>query len=164
MGHRGRIVNLHNVFGLVLASFFLLGNATAFAQVDDQVSDQADVWAQVERQWNAAEKNDVKWIDSMLTEDFSGWNKSSPAPRNKASTRMWTRFDNEISQMVAHELYPLSIVVNDNVAIAHYLYSSASKQKGKDGKVETENGRYTDILVRTDDGWKFIAWSGGSDD
>jgi len=164
MGHQGRIVNLHNVFRLVLASIFLLGIATASAQVDDQVSDQADVWSQIERQWNAAEKNDVKWIDSMLTEDFSGWGKSSPAPRNKASTRMWTRFDNEISQMVAHELYPLSIVVNDNVAIAHYLYSSATRQKGKDGKIETENGRYTDILVRTDDGWKFIAWSGGSDD
>lgn len=157
-------MNLHNMLRLVISGIFLLGSATVFAQLDEQVSDQADVWAQIEQQWNSVEKNDSKWIDSMLTEDFSGWGRGSPAPRNKASTKMWTRFNNEISQMVAHELYPLSIVVHDNVAVAHYLYSSATKQKTKDGKIETTNGRYTDILVRTADGWKFIAWSGGSDD
>jgi len=26
------------------------------------------------------------------------------------------------------------------------------------------NGRYTDILVRKEDGWKFIAWHGGDDE
>ena len=67
-------------------------------------------------------------------------------------------------QRNAHELYPLSIVVHEDVAIAHYLFTSATEDKNKDGKIETANGRYTDILVRTDDGWKFIAWSGGSDD
>ena len=24
--------------------------------------------------------------------------------------------------------------------------------------------RYTDVLVRTEDGWKFLAWHGGDDD
>lgn len=154
----------HNLMRLMVPGIFLLCFSSAFAQSDDQVSDQADVWALVELQWNALEKGDSKWTDKLLTEDFSGWGKDSPAPRNKASTRMWTRFNNELSQMVAHELYPLSIVVHNDVAVAHYLYTSATKQKGKDGKTETDNGRYTDVLVRTDDGWKFIAWSGGRDD
>ena len=157
-------MKLHNVLRLILPGVFLLSFASVFAQTNDQVDDQADVWAQVESQWNAVENKDNKWIDKMLVDDFSGWGNESPAPRNKASTKMWTRFNNEISQMVAHELYPLSIVVHDDVAIAHYMYSSATKQKSKDGKVETTNGRYTDVLVRTDDGWKFIAWSGGGDD
>ena len=55
-----------------------------------------------------------------------------------------------------------AIIVNGDVGIVHYLYSSASKDA--DGKVETSNGRYTDILLRTDDGWKFIAWHGGDDE
>ena len=64
--------------------------------------------------------------------------------------------------MVAHELYPLAIVVDGDVAIAHYLYTSA--YQNKDDEVEMNNGRYTDILVRTAEGWKFIAWHGGNDE
>ena len=153
-----------NVIKLAFASVLLFVVGTAFAQTDAQVSDQADVWAQVERQWNSVEKKDAKWIDRLLTDDFSGWGNSSPAPRGKASTKMWTRFNEQVSEMVAHELYPLSIVVHQDVAVSHYMYSSANKAKTKEGKIETTNGRYTDILVRTADGWKFLAWSGGDDD
>jgi ketosteroid isomerase-like protein len=77
---------------------------------------------------------------------------------------MWNKFDLESSaeKMLRHELYPLSIVVHDDVAVAHYLYTSASELK--DGSIKMSNGRYTDILVRTEDGWKFLSWHGGADD
>lgn len=153
-----------NTIRIALTSLLVLAIGTTWAEADDKANDQADVWAQVERQWNSVEKKESKWIDEMLTDDFSGWGKGAPAPRGKASTRMWTRFNQEVSEMVAHELYPLSIVVHDDVAIAHYMYTSASKKKTRDGETKTTNGRYTDILVRTDDGWKFIAWAGGDDD
>ena len=148
------------ISALLLVSFLL--TATASAQDAAEVDDQADVWTTVERQWNAQEKGDRKWVDELLTEDFTGWGKESPAPRGKASTKMWNRFAAQISEMVAHELYPLRITVNGDVAIAHYLYTSAVKDK--DGDIETNNGRYTDVLVRTADGWQFIAWHGGQDD
>jgi ketosteroid isomerase-like protein len=150
----------------LLAIVILVGVGTANAQTpsDNQVEDQADVWALVEQQWTAEERGDDKWLDKLLTEDFSGWGNGSPAPQNKTSTKMWNRFNERISQMVAHELYPLSIVVHGDVAVAHYLYTSANEQKKKDGGIKTVNGRYTDILVRTDEGWKFLAWSGGEDD
>jgi ketosteroid isomerase-like protein len=63
---------------------------------------------------------------------------------------------------VAHELYPLAIVVHGDVAVAHYLYTSAFKRR--DGDVEVNNGRYSDVLVRTPDGWKFLSWHGGDSD
>ena len=67
-----------------------------------------------------------------------------------------------ISKMLEHELYFQNIVIEGDVAVAHYFYTSAYEDK--DDEVEVSNGRYTDILVRTEDGWKFIAWHGGDDE
>ena len=131
-------------------------------QAQEATDDSADVWSAVEAQWDADEKGDKNWVDRLLTDDFVGWSKNSPAPRNKSSTKMWDRFDEQRRKMVAHELYPLSIVVHGDVAVAHYLYTSANEDK--DGAIESDNGRYTDILVRGEDGWKFLAWHGGDDE
>lgn len=122
----------------------------------------ADVWSVVEGQWNAEEAGDKKWPERLLADNFSGWQKSSPAPRGKGSTIYWNRFTERQGKTVAHELYPLSIVVNGDVAVVHYLYTNAFEDKDK--KIELTNGRFTDILVRTDDGWRFLAWHGGADD
>jgi hypothetical protein len=144
---------------LAIAALFLAFLGTAVAQ--DARDDATDVWIAVEAQWEADENGDDEWIDNMLADGFYGWNKNSPAPRSKSSTKMWDRFADEQGRTVAHELYPLEIVIRENTAVVHYLYSSAFRDK--EGKVKTDNGRYTDILVRTDEGWKFIGWHGGDD-
>ena len=150
-------------FLLVLVGTVCLANLSwAQDSIQAAADDRADVWTTVEAQWNAQEKGDGKWPDTYLAEDFSGWDTSSPAPRSKSSTKMWNRFNEKVSEMLAHELYPLSIVVTGDTGVAHYLYSSASKDN--EGKIKTVNGRYTDVLIRTADGWKFIAWHGGDDD
>ncbi len=146
---------------LVLSSIAILIATTGIAFAEEATDDHANVWAVIEEQWNAVEKGDKKWAERLLTNNFMGWGKTSPAPRSKSSTEMWYRFDLDQSQAVAHELYPLSIVVDGDVAVAHYLYTVAVKHKS--GDVETSNGRYTDVLTRTDNGWKFLAWHGGDD-
>ena len=150
---------LRNTPKLLLTSVFLLSFASAFSQ--EPADDSIDVWSVIEQEWNADEDGDRDWPDRLLTEDFSGWGYDSPAPRSKTSTKMWDRFSEQLGKMVAHELYPLSIVVHNDVAVAHYLYSSAFKSK--DGEIEVSNGRYTDVLVRTDEGWRFLTWHGGDD-
>ena len=156
------------VVGVGLLSFALLQaqeaseDAIEILPVQEPSDHAADVWSTVEAVWDADEKGDKRWIDRMLTEDFVGWGKDSPAPRDKSSTKMWDRFDDEQGKSIAHELYPLSIVVHGDVAIVHYLYTNAYEDK--DGEVEISNGRYTDILVLGVDGWRFIAWHGGDDD
>jgi hypothetical protein len=152
-------MNIREVFKLVLTSVLLLSFASVLAQ--DSANDSADVWSVIEEQWNSDEKGDKRWPDRILTDDFAGWRIESPAPRSKSSIKMWNRFSDQLDQMVAHELYPLSIIVHDNVAVAHYLYSSA--KQSKDGDIKMSNGRFTDVLVRTDDGWKFLTWHGGAD-
>ena len=143
------------LIGVSLFSFGLL-------QAQEASDDTADVWSAVEAAWEADEKDDKRWVDQMLTDDFAGWSKTSPAPRSKSSTQMWDRFAEQQGKSVAHELYPLSIIVHGDIAVAHYLYTNAYKDK--EGEVEISNGRYSDILVRSEDGWKFIAWHGGDDE
>ena len=143
-----------------IAAILLL--LSGFAVAQDTAGDQAAVWAVVEKQWNAVEAGDKKWMDELLDEDFTGWPKNSPAPRNKPSTKMWNRFSESQGKVVAHELYPLAIVVHGDIAVAHYLYTSA--YRNKDDEVEMNNGRYSDVLARTDDGWKFLTWHGGDDE
>ncbi len=136
----------------------ILASTPLFAQ--GSADDQAAVWAAVETLWTAEENGDTDWVDSMLSADFMGWPNQSPAPRSKASTRMWARFNANQAKGLTHELYPLSIVVHGDVAIVHYLYTSAMQNRDK--SVEMENGRYTDVLVRDGGAWKFLSWHGGS--
>ena len=153
-------MNKASTLSLSILVAMLLSCGFAFGQ--DEPNEHADVWAVVEAQWHADEKGDKKWIDRLLVDDFFGWSKASPAPRSKASTKMWDRFNDTQGRDLAPELYPLSIIVHGDTAVAHYLYSLAYEDK--DGKVEVSNGRYSDVLIRTEDGWKFLAWHGGKDD
>lgn len=133
-------------------------SAVAQSATDDYVA----VWSVIEEQWEASQRGDRRWVERFLSADFIGWSKNSPAPRDKASTRMWNEFDTKQSKGLEHELYPLSTVIHGDMAVAHYLYANATENS--DGETEVANGRYTDILVRADGEWKFIAWHGGDDD
>ncbi len=150
--------------GVVLTGILLLASGYVFAQesLPDEADDHAAVWAAVERIWAAAERGDDDWVDTMLSADFVGWPNNSPAPRSRGSVRMWNSFDQEQSDAVRHELYPLSIVVHGDMAVVHYLYTNAVQTRNK--KINVTNGRYTDVLVRDDGAWKFISWHGGDDD
>ena len=148
--------------GLYVLAATALGLLSGSAIAQDAKDDAADVWATIEGEWNAAEKRDDDALDEYLADKFMGWGKESPAPRSKASTRMWNEFNDSQGRTLKHELYPLSIVVHEDVAVAHYLYTVATEDS--DDEVEVSNGRYTDVLIRTDDGWKFLAWHGGDDD
>lgn len=123
--------------------------------------DYVEVWSVIEQQWEATQRGDRRWVEQLLSANFKGWPKNSPAPRDMASTRMWNDFGAKQSKGLAHELYPLATVIHGNTAVAHYLYTNA--RENKDGETEVVNGRYTDVLVRVDGQWKFIAWHGGDD-
>lgn len=143
----------------LFALLMVVGTASAQQQV---ASDQAAVWSVIEDQWERNERGDTKWIEELLNADFVGWPNEAPAPRSKSSTRMWTDLSGKTTESLEHELYPLSIVVHGDMAIAHYLYTNATRDK-KGGEVRTSNGRYTDILVRDEGVWRFISWHGGDD-
>ncbi len=150
-------MNLRTILGLMFIGALLLPAASA----QDTSDDEASVLLTIERVWDADQKGDQDAVDELLVDKFMGWSKDSPAPRSKNSTSAWARFAEQMGRIVRYELYPLAITVEGDVAVAHYLYSVAFKPKG--GDIEMGNGRYTDVLIRTEDGWKFIAWHGGDD-
>ncbi|MEX0976445.1 MAG: nuclear transport factor 2 family protein [Woeseia sp.] len=143
---------------LIVLCLLIVSAARSQETGDDQVA----VWAVIEKQWAAENQDDSEWIDELLTADFVGWPYDSPAPRSRASTRMWNEVAQSQWENRAHELYPLSIVVRGDTAIAHYLFSNAGENA--DGKIVTRNGRFTDVLVRVDREWKFLSWHGGDND
>jgi len=147
-------------FRTILMVLALAVSRNAIAQ--GSVDDQAAVWQAVETIWEAGENGDQEWVEKMLSADFMGWPKHSPAPRSKASVRLWNKFDTEQSSGLTHELYPLSIVVHGDMAVVHYLYTNAARTRDK--KTTVSNGRYSDVLIRDDGAWKFISWHGGADD
>ena len=154
-------MNVSDKLRLALSTLlFVFVSGTAVAQ--DKADDEADVILTIEEQWDAEQKGNKNWIDERLVREFSGWPKAAPAPRSKSSTKKWDRFSDSQGETIEHELYFQNIIVRGDVAVAHYFYTSAYQDS--DGKVEVSNGRYTDVLVRTEDGWKFIAWHGGEDD
>jgi len=154
-------MNVSDKLRLALSTLlFVFVSGTAVAQ--DKADDEADVILTIEEQWDAEQKGNKNWIDERLVREFSGWPKAAPAPRSKSSTKKWDRFSDSQGETIEHELYFQNIIVRGDVAVAHYFYTSAYQDS--DGKVEVSNGRYTDVLVRTEDGWKFIAWHGGDDE
>jgi len=145
---------------LAVAIIFLSLSGVATAQ--NSADDEADVILLIEEQWEAQQDGDDNWTDEMLVDSFSSWPTQAPAPRSKSSTQLWNRFADSQGRMIEHELYFQNIVVHGDVAVAHYFYTSA--YENNDQEVKVTNGRYTDVLVRTEGGWKFLAWHGGDDD
>ena len=92
----------------VLLFTCLFGLRSAYAQS----SDDSAVWSVIESAWQAERRGDTNWIEDALAADFVGWSNSSPAPRDKGSTRLWNKFTTKQVDMLEHELYPLSIIVH----------------------------------------------------
>lgn len=171
-------MTLRNKIGITLLGTFLFAPGASMAQepemqqeaeattgtavVEQQAADDyVEVWSVIEEQWDAAQRGDKRWVEQLLSADFIGWPNNSPAPRDRASTRLWNEFETKQFEGLTHELYPLSTVIHGDTAIAHYLYTNATENN--DGETKVVNGRYTDILVRVDGDWKFISWHGGAD-
>jgi hypothetical protein len=133
----------------------------AAANAQDWSPEQTEVWDTVVAQWAATRAKDHTWPERTLHPSFLGWTDTYPMPRDKEGVKAWERYDSEGSQVHAQELNPVGIVVEGSTAVVHYYYSTAAEDR--DGKHKTTHGRYTDVLVKHEGKWLFIAWHGGDD-
>ncbi|MBT6330019.1 MAG: nuclear transport factor 2 family protein [Kordiimonadaceae bacterium] len=138
---------------------FLLSSITVNAQ--GWSDDQKAAWGTIETWWEVSQKKDSDETNALLADDFAGWDNNMPMPQNKSSLTSWFRFNGQYSTQLKYQIYPLKVTVHGDMAVAHYYYQASVEDK--EGKRTNEKGRWTDTLVRDGNGWKFIAWQGGTD-
>ena len=144
-----------SLLSLALAAFAGIAAAQTWSP------DQQEIWRFEEQQWKMAAEKDLTWIDKMVHANVSYWDTEQPAPQNKASLLRWGRYTNANTTVLEQELFPISVTITGNIAVAQYRYSIARENYKKDRATAT--GRYTDILVKEGGRWLFLAWAGGDD-
>ena len=141
---------------LILA-FSFIGAATA----QSWNAEQKEIWDLEELQWKMAAAEDMSWIDTMVHPNLRYWETGDPMPRGKDSLRRWGKYAAENSTVLEQELFPISITLTGNVAVVQYNYQIARENHKKEREMVT--GNYTDVLVKENGRWMFIAWAGGTD-
>jgi Domain of unknown function (DUF4440) len=132
-----------------------------FAPAQTWTAEQQEVWKLEEQQWQMSKDKDSSWIDKMVHPNISYWDVDQPGPQNKASLQRWNRYNNASGTVLEQELFPVSLTITGNIAVAQYRYRVARENYKKEREIVT--GRYTDVLVKEGGRWLFIAWAGGDD-
>ena len=147
---------------LALAAFSLgLAAFAGGASAQSWSPEQQELWKVEEQQWKMAAAKDSSWMDSMVHPSLRYWETGDPMPRDRASLKHWARYTNESGTVLEHELFPISATIAGNVAVVQYHYMIARENLKMER--ETVTGHYTDVLIKENGRWLFIAWAGGDD-
>jgi len=152
------------MFNRAISSLFaavLLAAFACTASAQTWTSAQQEIWKFEEQQWQMAKDKDLSWIETMVHPSLSFWDIDQQMPQNKASLTRWNRYSNANGMVLEQELFPISVTITGNLAVVNYRYMIAREDYKKER--ETVSGRYTDILVKENGRWMFIAWAGGDD-
>ncbi len=123
--------------------------------------EQQEVWTFEQQQWQMSQDNDSSWIEKMVHPNARYWEIGQPMPQDKASLTRWNRYTSASSTVLEHELFPIAATITGDVAVVQYHYQIARENYKKER--ETVTGHYTDVLLRENGQWRFLAWEGGDD-
>lgn len=152
-----------NRTGLVvaLALGVALLMAAPLASAQSWSAEQQEIWNFELAQWKRAAAKDHTWVEELVHPAALVWANEDPGPLSKASLARWERYNSGNTTTLEQELFPLGIVIQGNVAVVHYRYTTANEDLKKERK--TVNGRYTDVLIKEGGRWQFLGWAGGQD-
>jgi hypothetical protein len=85
------------------------------------------------------------------------WTEEWPGVRDAESVASWTRFQEGARETLKYELFPHRVVVEGDTAIAMYSFVQWVSTNGEPSR---ESSGLVETLVRTDEGWKFLALTG----
>jgi hypothetical protein len=146
-------------FFSIAAVSIALGGFAGTAGAQGWSAEQQELWQLEQQQWKLSAAKDLSWIDTMVHPNLRYWGTGSPMPRDKASLKHWARFDSDSGTVLHQELFPISATITGNVAVVQYHYMMVSENYKKER--ETVTGQYTDVLIKENGRWMFIAWAGG---
>ena len=121
---------------------------------------EQEAWDALVECSGAWDRGDLETGLACTHDDFVGWRLEDPVPRTKESSKMIDLYLAETSETKASALRPLSVKVYGNMAIIHYYYMGIVAVQG--GEDERITYRWTDIMIKEDGKWQWIADHGGS--
>lgn len=124
------------------------------AHAGDWSAEQKEIWAWEQSCWQT---NDVDTLMACFHEDFVGWgNTELGVPTNYNDRK--AMFGQEFAAQETLSVYakPLSIKIRGNVAAVLYVVTITRKDKGT-GKETTSVERWTDIAMKENGKWSWIA-------
>jgi len=145
---------LLSIFTVLIAVIIL----SAYAQAQQWTAEQKEVWAGVERYWEINNNDplaDLKYFD----DSYLGWSYDSEAPGTRDGVVKYKKYFSTKQKSQFNILTPARIWVNGDFAYVHYYYTQVSEDK--DGKSNTEKGRWTDILMKKNGTWMLVGDHGG---
>ena len=120
---------------------------------------QKNVWAGVEKYWEAGMSSDPTDFLSYFDDTYHGWNYSSGVPSDKTQLTKVMSYWFKKGQTKMYTITPVTIWVNGDFAYVHYYYYMVNE--GADGKPMSERGRWTDILKKKGGKWMLVGDHGG---
>ena len=123
--------------------------------------EQQELWSFEQHQWQMEKDKDSSWIETMVHPNLRYWGIGQPMPQDKASLARWNRYTGSTGSVLEQEIFPISATITGNVAVMQYHYQIARENYKKER--ETVTGHYTDVLLKENGKWLFIAWEGGDD-
>jgi ketosteroid isomerase-like protein len=120
---------------------------------------QKDVWAGVEKYWEAGMAADPTDFLSFFDDTYTGWSYQSETPGTKKSLTKVMTYWMKKGQTKLYVITPSKIWVNGDFAYVHYYYYMVNESS--EGKPMPESGRWTDILMKKDGRWMLVGDHGG---
>ena len=126
-------------------------------QAQQWTAEEMEVWETIHQLWELEAAEDDAWKD-LIHPSFQSWSYHSPMPYDKEHTVHLVDAEIGLFKVLAQDILPVAIVIVDGTAVAHFYHTTLVEHS--DGDQELFEGRSTDILVRTPDGWRFVSWVG----
>ena len=132
----------------------------AFGANHNEAEDE--VWQRVVASWEDDVNETGNWPGSYVHTDVVSWGAEWPAPRGRSSIAKWTKFRDDNSDVLSHELFRHKVVVVDDTAIANY--SVVMVRRDSEGKQQRSVQGIVETLVRSEGTWRYLSLTGFSID
>jgi uncharacterized protein (TIGR02246 family) len=142
---------------LVIISLFFLFNSGLIAK--EWSAAEKEVVKAMEESYELWAKKDVEGFLSYVHDDYIGWHYESPVTQTKSSFINMVSHYFPKTKVIFWEMKPLDIQILDDIAIVHYYFYFLMTDE--EGKENSSQSRYTDILMKTDEKWLLISDHGG---
>jgi ketosteroid isomerase-like protein len=146
----------HIVVILSVTIIFVLSPISA----QELSKEQSEIWNQIESFWKFYFEKDLEGCLNHFHEDYIGWSYRDQLPHDKSDLENSIKYNLQNYNTESYEIKLANISTFKNMAIVHFFYSGIYSDSA--GNTGSYKGRMTDILIKQDDKWVFVADHGGS--